>query len=141
MSRRLTRNIRAPSAIAGSSIVSMADAGHVELQPGILCGKVKFKVAVFLRIGRQLIGPDRNRAPLKALADIPGRLPAGPPRRKMLELPAKFAEPLPANPFERALFRGVAVDAGEVELPDFARRQRLSALIGVLRRRAPDVDG
>src|SRR5262245_4717170 len=59
----------------------------------------------------------------------------------MLELPAKFAEPLPANPFERALFRGVAVDAGEVELPALARRQRRSALIGVLRLRAPDVDG
>src|SRR5262245_5679577 len=118
----------------------MPDSGHVELQPRILARQEELELAVFLRVRRQLIGSNRDRAPLEPLADIPGRLPAGPPRREMIELSTKLAEPLSANPFEPALLRAVTVDAGEVELPDLARGQPLTSLIRCFRRRAPDVD-
>src|SRR5262245_19583507 len=58
----------------------------------------------------------------------------------MIQLPAKFAETLAPNPFERALLRCVTIHTGEVELPDPALGQGLSALIGFLRGRARDVN-
>src|SRR5262249_6799169 len=118
---------------------SMADSGHAELQPGILCCQVELEVAVFLRVRRQLIGADRHRAPLEALADVPERLPAGPPGREMIELPAQFPEPLAANPFGGALLRRVTVGAGEVELPNLALGQGLAALVGGFCRWARDI--
>src|SRR5262249_18484813 len=97
------------------------------LQSVVLRREIELKVAVFLCIGWKVIGADRNVAPLKALADVPDRLLARTPRRKMVELSAQLAQPLSSNPFEAALFRRVAVSAGHIEPTDLARCQRHAA--------------
>src|SRR6202011_3887184 len=118
----------------------MPDPRHVELEAVALRGEIKLEVAVFLGVGRQLVRPDRDLAPLEALADVPDRLLAGAPGGEMIERAAQLREPLAADPFARPALGRVAIDAGEVELPDLALRERFAARVGGLRGRALRVD-
>src|SRR5882672_2069842 len=106
----------------------MPDTWHAELLSGVAGREIELEVAIFLGIRRQVIGPDRDLAPLEALADVPDRLLAGPPRWEVAQLSIQLAEPLSANPFVGPLLRGVTVGAGEVELSKLARAQRFAAL-------------
>src|SRR5262249_41295289 len=119
---------------------SMPDPRHVELQAVALRGQEQLEVAVFLGIGRQLVRPDGHLTPLKALADVPDRLLAGAPGGEMVELAALLGKPLAADPLERAALRQMTIDAGEVELAESARRQRVAAIVGRLGRGARRVD-
>src|ERR1043166_8869016 len=110
----------------------MPDPRHVELEAVALGGEIKLEVAVFLGVGRQLVRPHSDLTPLEALADVPDRLLARAPGGEMVDPAAQLREPLPANPFARAAFRRMAIDAGEVELPDLAVRQRFAARVGRL---------
>src|ERR1043166_107392 len=118
----------------------MPDPRHVELEAVALGREIKLEVAVFLGVGRQLIRPHRDLAPLEALADVPDRLLAGAPSGEMIDPAAQLREPLPADPFARAALGRVAIDAGEVELPDLAMRKRFAARVSRLGRRALRVD-
>src|ERR1700746_401115 len=110
----------------------MPDSRHVELEAVALRREVQLEVAVFLRIGRQFVRPHRDLAPLEAFAHVPGRLQAGAPGGVMIERAAHGPEPLAADPFARAAAGPVAVDAGEVELPDLALSERVAPLVGGL---------
>src|ERR1041385_4522106 len=103
----------------------VSDPRHVELEAVALRREIKLEVAVFLGVGRQVVRPHRDLAPLEALADVPDRLLAGAPGGEMIERAAQLREPLAADPFACPALRRVAIDAGEVELPDLAMRQRL----------------
>src|ERR1051326_7546096 len=107
----------------------MPDPRHVELEAVALGREIKLEIAVFLGVRRQLIRPHRDLAPLEALADVPDRLLAGAPSGEMIDPAAQRSEKLPADPFARASFRCVAIDAGGVELPDLAMRQRFPARV------------
>src|ERR1700756_1322665 len=72
----------------------MPDAGHVELEAVALRGEIKLEVAVFLGVGRQLVRPYRDLAPLEAFAHVPDRLQAGAPGGEMVE---RAELGLPAN--------------------------------------------
>src|ERR1043166_8557235 len=115
----------------------MPDPRHVELEAVALGREIKLEVAIFLGVGRQLVRPHRDLAPLEALADIPHRLRAGAPGGEMIAPAAQLREPLSADPFARAAFRRVAIDAGEVELTDLAMRECFAARVGRLGGRAP----
>src|SRR5262249_57477763 len=78
----------------------MPDPGHIEFKAGIDRREVELEVAMFLRIRRQLVRPDRDIAPLEALADIPDRLLTRAPGREVIELAALLAEPLATDPLE-----------------------------------------
>src|SRR5215813_15050557 len=110
----------------------MPDTRHIELEAVALGGEIKLEVAVFLGIGRQFVRPYRDLAPLEAFADVPDRLQAGAPSGEVIERAAHLREPLAADPFARAALRRMAIDTGEVELPDLALRERFAALVGGL---------
>src|SRR5580704_3575395 len=108
----------------------MPDTRHVELETVALRGEIKLEVAVFLGVGRQLVRPHRDLAPLEALAHVPGRLQAGAPSGIVVERAVHLPEPLAADPFTGAALGRVAIDAGEVELADLAMRARVAARVG-----------
>src|SRR5262245_60156518 len=118
----------------------MPDSGHVELEAVALRREIKLELAVFLGVGRQLVRPNRDLAPLETLAHVPDCLLAGAPGGEMVERAAQLREPLAADPFTRAALGRVAIDAGEVELPDLAMRERFAARVGGLGGRAFGVD-
>src|SRR5258707_1720189 len=103
----------------------MPDARHVHLQAFVLRREIKLKIAVFLGVGRQLVGADIDLAPLEALADVPDVVEARAPRREVIVLPLLLAEPLAPNPLEAALLGRMAIHACEVELAELALAQRL----------------
>src|SRR5262249_34752028 len=93
----------------------MPDPRHVELQSVVERREIKLEVAVSLRVGRQLVRPDRDVAPLEAATDVPDLVEAGAPGGEMVELALRLAQPLAADPLEAAALRVVAVAAREVE--------------------------
>src|SRR5690348_18512917 len=92
----------------------MSDVGGGEFLPLVHLAQIKLQLAVFNRIGWQLIGAHLNVAPLEAFANIPNLIAAGAPHGEVIELPLGFAQPLAAQPFVGGL--PVAIGAGEVEL-------------------------
>src|SRR5690349_17061265 len=120
--------------------VSMPDARHAQLLPGVDRREIELEVTVFLGVGRQLVGPDGDVAPGEAPADVPDLVEAGAPGREMIELALLLAEPLAADPLEPAACRVVAVAAGKVECAEFCVRERAPALVGGLGIRARQVD-
>src|SRR5579871_2495093 len=113
---------------------------HVELQPVVDRREVELEVAVFLGVGRQLVRPDRDVAPLEATTDVPDLVEAGAPGREMVVLALRLGEPLAANPLEAAALWVVAVAAGEVQRADLRIHERAAALERILGARAVDVD-
>ena len=104
----------------------MANAGNAEFLPRVLAREIEFEVAIFRGIRWKIVGPDRHLTPLKPLANIPNRLLAGSPSRKVIELPAQFAEPLAANPLRSGLVRTMAVGAREIQGTNLAHAQGLA---------------
>ena len=49
----------------------MPDAGYAELLTLVLRGEIELEIAIFLGIGRQLIGANIDLTPLEALSNIP----------------------------------------------------------------------
>src|SRR5262249_24040510 len=110
----------------------MSDSRHIELEAVALRGEIKLEVAVFLGVGRQFVRPDRDLAPLEAFAHVPDSRQVGATGGEMIERATHLREPLAADPFAGAAVGRMAIDAGEVELPDLAAGERFAALVGRL---------
>src|SRR5690348_3519148 len=113
---------------------------HVELEPVVERRQIELEIAIFLGVGRQLVRPDRDVAPLEATADVPGLVEAGAPGGEMVELALRLSQPLAADPLETAALRVVAIAAREVERADLQIHQRAAALGRFAGSRARDVD-
>src|SRR5512147_1768612 len=98
--------------------MSMPDARHAELEAFVLRGEIQLQVAIFLGVGRQLVGANIDLAPLEPLADIPNLQQARAPGREVIILTLRLAEPLPSNPAVRDF--AMTVGARHVELTDLA---------------------
>src|SRR5262249_29760406 len=118
----------------------MPDPGHIEFKAGIDRREVELEVAVFLRIRRQLVRPDRDIAPLEALADIPDCLLPRGRGGEVTELAALPAEPLATDPLEPTSLGIMTIQARKVELSNLDIGQRPSTLISFPCARAGHVD-
>src|SRR6185437_3395148 len=114
-----------------SSCPLVPDVRRHEFLPLVHLSQIKFQVAIFNSVGRQLVGAHLDIAPFEALADVPDLVAAGAPQREMVELSLGLAQPLAADPFVRGL--AMTVGAGEIELADLEIGELHAALVGGLR--------
>src|SRR5262245_26043394 len=78
--------------------VLMPDAGHAEFLTLVLRGEIELEIAIFLGVGRQIIGANVDLAPLETLPNIPNCQKARAPRREMIVLAFRLAQPLAPDP-------------------------------------------